>query len=78
MGEGNSFLNFVFRRLHYVKILITWGGLRFGEIFQINFLERVVRKKCSVMWILVSNLAFDAGQRKTTEQVDLGGLPDAC
>jgi len=37
MGEGGSFLNFVFGGLHYVEILITWGGLSFGEKFEINF-----------------------------------------
>jgi len=42
------------------------------------FLGRAAREKCSVKWILVSNLEFDVGQRKTTEQLDLGGLPDAC
>ena len=36
-GEGSSFLNFVFGRLHYVEILITWGGLGFGEKFEIIF-----------------------------------------
>lgn len=78
MGEGNSFLNFIFGGLHYVEILITWGGLGFGENFEINFLRRVAREKWSVKWILFPNLAFDVGHMKTTEQLDLGNLPDAC
>jgi hypothetical protein len=78
MGKESSFLNVVFGKLHYVKILITWGGLGFGEKLEINFLGRVVREECSVKWILVSNLAFDVRQRKATEQIDLGGLSDAC
>jgi hypothetical protein len=50
MGKGSSFLNFVFGGLHYVEILITWGGLCFGEKFEINFfLEGSTRKmQCKV------------------------------
>lgn len=42
------------------------------------FLERAAREKCSVKWILVAKWEFDVGQREPTEQLDLGGLPDAC
>jgi len=50
MGDGRLFLNFVFGGLHYVEILITWGGLGSGEKFEISFFgEGSTRKmQCKV------------------------------
>jgi len=53
MGKRSSFLNFVFGGLHYVEILITWGGLSFEKKFEIDFSgEGSTRKmQCEVDFI---------------------------